>query len=403
MANPFLIKPADYTGAFGQLSQGMQSLQQQQQLKAQQAEEKAMQEKSDIMQAGLQEAVATGDLDKVSDFMMANPDMSNNVQRNIFGAMGIKDENQKEQLKSDTFKMLSNPENIEQVLGERIATVQARGGDPSHSVKELQAYKTNPKAFLQGLEGLASSSFSPEYKTWSAAMREGQPEPMTEYQTQNLQLQRDRLNQQNQGVKPTTAMQNFDQWQSLPEGKEKDAFAQQVGISPKASPKAEQQKAAQADLIATKVETAQDTIGTIDEILADNSLGEMVGLSSAFPTIPGGGVADLEAKVEQFRNQLTLENLDKMTGVLTDRDIQVLASAASGLETNMSEKAFKAQLNKIKTTLNRGINKNKSKLRTITPEADTKDFPGAPSVGTVESGYEYIGGDPALQASWRAK
>jgi len=37
-----------------------------------------------------------------------------------------------------------------------------------------------------------------------------------------------------------------------------------------------------------------------------------------------------------------------------------------------------------------------------TPEAGAQ-FPGAPAVGTVESGFEYVGGDPSSPDSWRAQ
>lgn len=170
--NPFFVQAADYSNSLNSLAQGISNFGQMQKQNQQEQVQLQQQEDQKVRMGELQEIVKLGDLDKVADFMLANPDMSNNVQRNIFGAMGIKDDIQKDQLKADTFKMLSNPDSIEQNLTQRIATIQARGDDPSHSVKELEAYKQSPQKFLQGLEGLASSSFSPEYKTWSKAMRE---------------------------------------------------------------------------------------------------------------------------------------------------------------------------------------------------------------------------------------
>jgi len=161
---------------------------------------------------------------------------------------------------------------------------------------------------------------------------------------------------------PTQAMQNFDKWSSMPDGPEKDAFSELVGISKAESPKAAKLKAEKIDLLSTKIQTANDTLTTIDEILENPAVDKMFGLPSAFPTIPGSEVADLDAIVEQFKNQLTLENLDKMSGVLTDKDIAVLSSAASGIEKGMSPNAFRRQANKIKAVLKRGITKNKRQL-----------------------------------------
>lgn len=349
---------AQQANAMGQLGQQLGGQMRQKQAQEQQTAY------NQSMQNDIGAALKSGNPMEIAQASIKYPEMAKTLRDSFKFAS----EDTEKNFKDTNFKILSDPENAPAYLQERISYLDSIGADSSKPRARLKMQQENPEQFLESTRGVTAGLYGKELLDWDKAMKGDEPEPMTQYQKENLQLQRDRLDQQNQGAKPTTAMQNFEQWQSLPEGKEKNAFAQQVGISPKDSPKAAQLKAEQADLLSTKVETAQDTIGTIDEILADDSLGEMVGLSSAFPTIPGGGVADLEAKVEQFRNQLTLENLDKMTGVLTDRDIQVLASAASGLETNMSEKAFKAQLNKIKNTLNRGINKNKSKLKTIEPQ-----------------------------------
>lgn len=406
--NPFFVQSADYSNAFGQLSQGMSNLQQQQQAKEQQAQQQKM-------TADIQDAVNSGDLNRIADISIQYPQMAQNIK----SAVGFKNEATEGNFKDTAFKILSDPQNTEQYLMDRAEVVKAQGGDPTQTLKEIEMFRNDPKRFLQTTEGVAASMYGQDYKNWYESMNRGQGQKPTANMQDFAEYERllkedpvmaERFARQvgisgkdAAQVKPTTAMQNFDKWQSLPDGPEKKAFAQAIGITPKDTPAEARIKAEQIDMLSTKVQSAQDTIGTIDEILGDDSLSEMVGIASAFPTIPGGGVADLEAKVEQFRNQLTLENLDKMSGVLTDRDIQVLASAASGLETSMSPDAFKRQLNKIKSTLNRGINKNKSKLKGIAPEKAQPEFAGAPSVGTIEGGYEYLGGDPASPKSWRAK
>jgi hypothetical protein len=112
-----------------------------------------------------------------------------------------------------------------------------------------------------------------------------------------------------------------------------------------------------------------------------SDLKETAGLSSAvgfgfkksiigsIPFVSGDAVAgtnraDFEASAERLSNLLTLDNLKLMTGVLTDRDIQLLATAGSNLSNlNMSEQAYKAEIDRIIGTMDRTINNNG-----ITPE-----------------------------------
>jgi hypothetical protein len=107
-----------------------------------------------------------------------------------------------------------------------------------------------------------------------------------------------------------------------------------------------------------------------------SDLKETAGLSSAvgfgfkkslvgsIPFVSGDAVAgtnraNFEASAERLSNLLTLDNLKLMTGVLTDRDIQLLATAGSNLSNlNMSEQAYKAEIDRIIGTMDRTINNN---------------------------------------------
>lgn len=172
MANPFFIQPTSYGNQLSQLGGNLANLGQQRReqqmqdeaLAAQQAQQQA--EKEAMSQ--LQKIVATGDKGAVADFMIANPNLQANVQKNILGAMGVKDDIQREQLKRNTFEILANPEMTPQILQKRIAEIEARGGDATQSRKELEFYAQNPEEFLSGLETLAVTSFTPEFKEWNA-------------------------------------------------------------------------------------------------------------------------------------------------------------------------------------------------------------------------------------------
>lgn len=56
---------------------------------------------------------------------------------------------------------------------------------------------------------------------------------------------------------------------------------------------------------------------------------------------------DFDAKLDQLKSILTLDNMDLMTGVLSESDIKILASAATALNVKGSREAFDAELNVI--------------------------------------------------------
>lgn len=84
------------------------------------------------------------------------------------------------------------------------------------------------------------------------------------------------------------------------------------------------------------------------------------GTSSALWTRPGGDAYDFETSFERFESMLTVDNLDKMSGVLTDKDIQILKSAAAGLKLGMSEDAFESELNRVISKMNEKLGASQS-------------------------------------------
>jgi len=75
--------------------------------------------------------------------------------------------------------------------------------------------------------------------------------------------------------------------------------------------------------------------------------------------IAGTSRADFEAKATRLSNLLTLDNLKLMSGVLTDRDIQLLATAGSNLSNfDMSQKQYVAEINRVIENMDRTISNN---------------------------------------------
>jgi|CXWK01.1.fsa_nt_gi hypothetical protein len=92
---------------------------------------------------------------------------------------------------------------------------------------------------------------------------------------------------------------------------------------------------------------AKTVVDLATSLLNDPALNAAVGpLSSKIPTFQGN-TADVEAKIEQLKSLLTLDNLGFLKGAMSDSDIKLLSSAATSLSKGMSEAGFRAELNNI--------------------------------------------------------
>lgn len=121
------------------------------------------------------------------------------------------------------------------------------------------------------------------------------------------------------------------------------------GVMPKVTPK-QQQDAAEAENQAQKtamfksevVDLAQSILKRKDAI--DSAYGSVSGLLPSFSQ----ETVDLEADVERLADLLTLDNMDLMTGVLSESDIKILARAGSKIGNfRIGEAAAKKELNRI--------------------------------------------------------
>ncbi|MFS4438597.1 hypothetical protein ACMA5I_10315 [Paracoccaceae bacterium GXU_MW_L88] len=92
------------------------------------------------------------------------------------------------------------------------------------------------------------------------------------------------------------------------------------------------------------------TVGSIPLV------GRLVGGSDA---ISGTARANFEADANRLANLLTLDNLDLMSGVLSETDIKILETSGSNLKNfSMSEAAYNDEVDRIINTMTRSINEN---------------------------------------------
>lgn len=92
------------------------------------------------------------------------------------------------------------------------------------------------------------------------------------------------------------------------------------------------------------------------DLFNDTTLNSAIGpIQGRLPAITKN-VSDFRNKVTQLKSLLTLENLDLMSGVLSETDIKILESAATNLNVTTSEDAFRKELERIYNTATNSLN-----------------------------------------------
>lgn len=73
-------------------------------------------------------------------------------------------------------------------------------------------------------------------------------------------------------------------------------------------------------------------------------------VSARIPTLRQDA-SDFKADLEEFQNLLTMANLGRMTGVLSESDIRLIASASSGISETASEERMREKISAIQTRI----------------------------------------------------
>ncbi|MFY3305231.1 hypothetical protein ACOTEY_29025 [Achromobacter xylosoxidans] len=93
-----------------------------------------------------------------------------------------------------------------------------------------------------------------------------------------------------------------------------------------------------------------------EEIMGSKDLGRITGISGQFPSIPGGGAANLEAKLQNLKSQVGFAVLQAMRdasktggalGAISDKENELLQNNLAALNTKQSPEQFKQELQKI--------------------------------------------------------
>lgn len=401
--NPFYVAPLggdSFNTGLGLLGQGLGMRE------ARQQEAKQKQMQADLMrQAG--ELYRAGDMDAIIEFGIQNPELSQSIMNAINQKTGIR----QDEMLDVTKRILATPDSTEQILTDRIAMIEARGGDPKDTMQQLELYRSNPEEFIKSAETalvFADPAAAKEYR----ASKPKQPEEMTEYQRAMIE------NKQEENR--LRALENEQKILDRQLQRETDAL-KKAEIQQKIDAKKSELDKAVAEKESSAIDSyvaGQDTIDLINRIESHPGFSSYVGAKGASSLfglkdepVAGTDAAGVAAMIETLKAKNFLNSIEKMKGMgaLSNDEGNKVAAAVESLNPNMKEKDFKNSLNVIREITQRGLDKQAKILGEKTPkpkvnnESNKAKFPNAPDIGAVNGGYEYIGGNPASPDSWRKK
>lgn len=208
------------------------------------------------------------------------------------------------------------------ILENRVLRIQEQGGSPDDSLRALNILETDPRAFLNGVNNMMQA----RHGGGLAGLEKGKPVNLKEID----------LGDRVELVDPETgkAVRTIKKGS----GKTPDEIAKDVADAKLAEARlqavrqetSEKKMAAQRE-ITSSIATVQDALRLADNITKAPNFNDVVGNASAIlPTISGQS-QDVINDFTSLKSMLTIENLEKMKGVLSDADIKILSAAASSL------------------------------------------------------------------------
>lgn len=423
MANQFFIQPAQFGQGLQALAGSVQEFGQQQQ----------QEQRSQEAQKALAAAVQSGDPAAIRDVVVQYPEVGERAKQ----AFGFTNE-QTEKIARETYRQaLSEPDPARraQIMQSGIEQVSQFGGQPRMMSADLQTLQQNPEAFDRSAKaGYAALATDEEFEAMfgdasgagsqfgTVNPRDFTPESLSRFQQTGDYSDLVRYESKRSvdiggvphvfdpsvgGYVPASMAGRGAGGQAGVETQGRTITAEDVAGSEAtiagARERAKQEVKAQSPTERRKqdeavrsarmnIASSQDIIRQADTFLSNPDYIEAVtGIRGKLPKAPGTEGFDAEIAFDQFKDTLTLGNLDKMSGVLSETDIKILSSAASGLEYGMSEPALKSRLSRIREVFADKTEQERKKLTEMMKEggegaAETQRQAPAGSPKTVNWG-----------------
>lgn len=350
-----------------------------------------------------------GNPQEIAQFSMRNPE----VGESMMGGIKFVNEATRSNMR-DSMQRIIAGEDPERVISERAQMVEAQGGDPSDTLRELERVRQDPDAYRQQVENVFAMSYPKEYEAFNKATGAGGGPEIGKYNPRDYTAQSfaEFMKTKDPAVLERYASQRSVDIGGVPHvfdparggyypasvsgsGQQRPVTSRDVAESEaeitrgkesakqdvKAQSPAEQREQRKA-IKETRSELmgAEDTLGQIDNILGNEEyIDALTGVRGKVPGVPGTPGFDAEVAFDRLKNSLTLENLGKMSGVLSESDIKILSSEAGGIEPGMSREALVGRMNRIKEVLQGKSEDARARLREMMEGSQQEQQKGAPT------------------------
>lgn len=307
-----------------------------------------------------QEVMKSGDFDQMADFAIANPQLG----KTMFEMSGIRDEAAQKRMTGLSKELTMSQSPVEDLTA-YIANGEAQGRDMSHSRNLLDKSQGNPET----LKKIAETSWAATDPTTYKSFRTTLPEKtgMTDYQSAMIDQKK-----VDQDLRREESMIKREEMKLNRETDElkREEIKNKIDASKQKIEDATRVKQEAAD---TAINASTSLLKSIDQLAGnDDYIDSLTGYRGRLPVSTTNEGIEADALLDNITNSLTLDNLKLMTGVLTDKDIELLKSAASGLKKGMGTDRFKEILQTIRNKVTTNL-ETKKKSIPQKPSADMSD------------------------------
>ncbi|MBY7785885.1 phage DNA ejection protein [Vibrio fluvialis] len=312
------------------------------------------------MQSEINSALQSGDPNQIAQVSIKYPKMSQAIR----SGFEFKNDATEKNFVDTTSRILSDPENTEKYLNQRIDYLKSIGADPSDTMGRLQMYKDNPANFLKTTEGVFAASYPERYNAYKSS----QPKEMTPYQQAQLDADQQKT-QFNQGIKKQELEIKRMELEDKKIGRQLQRETNQAKLAElnqkkeANQQKLDQEKSNREEQYLSSMDTMARTIDTAQSILDSDGFSNYFGTNFSLTSpsfagafAPGSAGADTSALVDTLKSQGFLSGVQQMKGMgaLSDAEGKKISDAIGNLSHTQSESSAKRSINNIIGTIKLG-------------------------------------------------
>ena len=238
-----------------------------------------------------------------------------------------------------------------------------------------------------------------DFRNWQMQASEGIGKLVDHAEEQRTQAETERNNKAQNGI-ALSGQRVTMRGQDMTDSRARDFNAVQV----EANNIKRSEKKDVADLTKNSQVASFDTmLGTLDRLGKHSGLSRSVGVTGAFPTMPGSDSANFQAELNTFQSQAFLPMVAQLKGMgaLSDAEGKKLTAAVGALDPKMGEQAFRDSVARITADMEAARTRVAGAPRAGGASGEWgSPASKAPKAGAVDGGYRFKGGNPADKSNW---